>query len=243
VVNLLQQHGVDTRGLEAEDLSISEDATSVLHAQELVSAVAQLVTLTRDAQAKLLAAANHRGDTLDATVEQLRSQAETAAEEFQALVADCDDLRAKVSELQELLELADRRVSSSEDNVSSEVQALEEENIELMRENRELRKDLATVKAQAQSQVNRPQAPKSHGKENQTMACLNVEALSSGAPGSEKKRLFGSEVCKPSPAVGPVVSAGEQEGSKAKKTLKKAKPLVSTTGTEAMDAAGECAQS
>lgn len=253
MVSLLREHGIDTRGLEPTDLSLSEgDASAALFGQDLASAVAQLAA---QLSAKL-AAAQKQCDAHEAQTDKLLAAADVASEEFSALVADCDDLRAKVSELQELLELANRRATSSEDNVSSEVQALEEENIELMRENRELRKDLANLKAErrggaatasavtAVPAVSAPVAPKSHGKENQPLTQLNAAAA---APGSDKKRLLGADVVKPSPAAGLAAApmpAGD-EGSKVKKTThKKAKPLVSAVGQDAAALeTGDCAQS
>ena len=257
MVSLLREHGIDTRGLEPTDLSLSEgDASAALLGQDLASAVAQLAARL---SAKL-AAAQKQCDAHEAQTDKLLAAADVASEEFSALVADCDDLRAKVSELQELLELADRRATSSEDNVSSEVQALEEENIELMRENRELRKDLANLKAERRggaaatstsavtatpaASASAPAVPKSQGKENQPLTQLNAAPA---APGSEKKRLLGADVVKPSPAAGLAAAptpAGD-EGSKVKKTThKKAKPLVSAVGQDAAALeAGDCAQS
>jgi hypothetical protein len=59
-------------------------------------------------------------------------------EELTVLTAERDNLTLHVTELESSLKSAEGKIVSSSDTVSSEVQALEEENIELMRENKEV---------------------------------------------------------------------------------------------------------
>ena len=57
--------------------------------------------------------------------------------------AEMDALRLEVAKYQADLEIARNRLSGSEETVNSEVQALEEENLDLMQENKELRKEIS----------------------------------------------------------------------------------------------------
>jgi len=85
-------------------------------------------------------------------------------------------------------------------------------------------------------------APRSHGKENLPLAQHNVAA----APGSEKKRPLGADAVKPSPAAEDGARATKAGDKEKKTTHKKAKALVSSAAAgagEAVDAAGDCAQS
>jgi len=151
--------------------------------------------------------------------------------------------------------MADQRAASSADNVSSEVQALEEENIELMRENRELRKDLGLLKLQLSKAGIAPSVASSTahentpglvqaGKENMPLSVHNAHAEVGG--GGDRKRPLGADsLVKPSPAASAAGPTPGDDGKAKKTTHKKAKALVSATGAEpaAVDGAGDCAQS
>ena len=264
---VLEAHGVDVSDFAAQDLSLNEDMPGTQ--RDLQDAVRQLAEKTqgraaaaasgaaeRNALQKELAVAAASREELERRMEELRAHEEATREEFDAIVADGEDLRAKIAELSELLELAERRASSSEDTVSSEVQALEEENIALMRDNRELRKEAAALKAsidklqgqiaklsagawQAVAPAAASEAPKSHGKENRGLSQHNAEG--GAEPGSDRKRANpGASAIKPSPAVAGTPLEDAVGG--AKKTHKKAKQVVTAPDRGATED-GECAQS
>ena len=79
--------------------------------------------------------------------ESAKNSLRTAREEVAKLTVDLEGQKSRVDELQQELLDAEKRVTNSADTVHSEIQVLEEENIELMRENKELRVEVSRYKA------------------------------------------------------------------------------------------------
>ena len=170
VVSVLEIHGIDTLGLLGQDTSVSDDASASVLEQDLADAVSKLAQKLSERHAaathshlqQSTSAMEERARRLQTEIDEAKAQrsafekrlegmnatARASREEIATLSADADILRIRVEELQRELGASERKVIASVDNASSEVQALEEENIQLMKENREQRKEAAFFKAQ-----------------------------------------------------------------------------------------------
>ena len=80
---------------------------------------------------------------LEKRLEATKASARGTRAEAANVSAEMDALRLEVAKYQADLEIARNRLSGSEETVNSEVQALEEENLDLMQENKELRKEIS----------------------------------------------------------------------------------------------------
>jgi hypothetical protein len=279
VVAVLEKYGVDTRGLIALEHSVDED-TSGMHA-DIADAVAQLgekLDLAKAAVSRREASksekmaeleeklAQQAADleestvlrvTLEKRLEVLKASAKTAREGSATATLEIEALQAKVKELKDELSSANKRVVSSSEVVSSEVQALEEENIELLKENKDLRLQVSRLKANpAAAAVSSAPAPAAAS----IFSPAPKAASSAGSALSGSKRAFGTdisntapmsstkpsqgEVSKPAAAALSQSEAEDAGGNKAKsrRTRVKAKALVDES-MQPQDEAGECKQS
>lgn len=279
IVAVLEKYGVDTRSLIPLDHSVDEDSSS-MHgdiadavgqlgekldaakaqvsrreasksekAAELEERLAQQVTETQEA---LLQKAN-----LEKRLEVLKASAKTARETSTAMTLEIESLTARVAELKDELSSAQKRVASSSDVASSEVQALEEENIELLKENKDLRIQVSRLKA-----GNPAPAPSSMEGIASVLSPVPMKAPASVASGalSGHKRAFGTDISNTAPtassssaATGEVSKTGtsvlsesqldDANKGKSRRTRMKAKALVDESAAASQDEAAECKQS
>jgi len=159
VIAVLERHGIDTIGLVAHDTSLTEGDTVI--EEELADGVSKLAQklIASQNNKQLAAASKNKIRQLEESINQMTSEVDEAKstrsvlekrletlksanrsmkEELTVLTAERDNLALHVTELESSLKSAEGKIVSSSDTVSSEVQALEEENIELMRENKEV---------------------------------------------------------------------------------------------------------
>jgi hypothetical protein len=120
-------------------------------------------------------------------------------------VVELEALGERVVQLQADLALSERRCTSTGDVVSSEVQALEEENIELLKENKDLRVEVSRFKASgASAAVSGGSA--SGSASTHASPSVSASSASAAAPGSQpgsqsgslsmsgSKRTFGTDI-------------------------------------------------
>jgi regulator of replication initiation timing len=198
---------------------------------------------------------------LERRVESMKTAARTAREESAVLTVEIDTLKARVEEVSAELVAAKQRVLVSSDNTSSEIQVLEEENIELMAENKDLRAKLAkarvTAPAATAAVVSAPVTAAAVPVASENTAPHSpvpvVQKKQSGTPSVGQKRAFGTDVtntmsAKKSAAVDskvnkPVVSLSALvtgiEGDATQGRKKVAKPIVAA----AEENPAECTQS
>lgn len=170
---ILEKHGIDTSGLNLSDGSVSDvstlrDSSCPQDIADAVSKLAEKLTVAQSILTNRETAKSNKQKDLEeklahamADVEDLKStklatekRAESAKnslriarEEVAKLTVDLEGQKSRVEELQQDLLDAEKRVTNSSDTVHSEIQVLEEENIELMRENKELRVEVSRYKA------------------------------------------------------------------------------------------------
>ena len=269
---------MDTRGLIPLDHSVEEDS-SALHG-DIADAVAQLgekldlakaaVSRREVSKSEKLADLEERlaqqtADaeeakalriTLEKRLEVLKGTAKTARESGAAMTIEIETLNAKIKELKDELGAAQKRVVSSTEVVSSEVQALEEENIELLKENKDLRCQVSRLKAGNTSTVTTvPVSSSLLSPSPRTTA--PIAATMSG-----QKRAFGTDISNTAPTSIVKASQGEiskagfasavsaeaiaddtNKAAKTRRTRVKAKALVDDASAQVQDEAGECKQS
>lgn len=159
VIDVLERHGIDTIGLVAHDTSLTEGENIV--EEDLADSVSKLAQklLASQNNNQLANASKNKIRQLEETITQMTSEVDEAKstrsvlekrletlksanrsmkEELTLLTTERDNLALHVTELESSLKSAEGKIVSTSDTVSSEVQALEEENIELMRENKEV---------------------------------------------------------------------------------------------------------
>ncbi len=144
----------------------------------------------------------------------------------------------------------------SSDNTSSEIQVLEEENIELMKENKDLRLEISRYRAMGTALPAVAAAPvaastssesatvgqkRAFGTELSSAAVQsrdNVVSSTAQSEGSKPRTPAASDVVKPVQKLSALVTGGEDAvAQKTKSQRTKAKPLVGE------EEAGECTQS
>ena len=84
---------------------------------------------------------------MEKRAEAAKNSLRVARDEVAKLTVELEGQKGRVEELQQQLVEAEKRVTTSADTVHSEIQVLEEENIELMRENKELRVEVSRYKS------------------------------------------------------------------------------------------------
>ena len=277
---VLEKYGVDTRGLIPLDHSVEEDS-SALHG-DIADAVAQLgekldlakaaVSRREVSKSEKLADLEERlaqqtADaeeakalriTLEKRLEVLKGTAKTARESGAAMTIEIETLNAKIKELKDELGAAQKRVVSSTEVVSSEVQALEEENIELLKENKDLRCQVSRLKAGNTSTNTVTSVPVSSSLLSPSpRTTAPIAATMSG-----QKRAFGTDISNTAPTSTVKASHGEvskagfasavsaeavaddtNKAAKTRRTRVKAKALVDDASAQVQDEAGECKQS
>lgn len=263
VIDVLERHGIDTLGLVAQDTSLTEGETVI--EEELadgVSKLAQKLIASQTNNQQAIASKN-KARQLEETIAQMTSEIEEGKstrsvlekrletlksanrnmrEELTAITAERDSLALQVTELESSLKSAEGKIVNSSDTVSSEVQALEEENIELMRENKELRKEASTYRLQAErtlAQLNKV-APDIASSVVGTKRALQEKENTPARPNVSQQQ--NSEVKKiDSVKKGFTPAFDNDDVNKAKRTRTKAKPLVAAA--DAGENPGECQQS
>ena len=127
---------------------------------------------------------------------------------------------------------------SNADIVSSEIQCLEEENIELMKENRELRKEVSSYKQAARQLKGGASAPAADhssicdDKENDTIYSRAISTSGKRRSTTPCKDLESSAV----------VASASKAITASKRSRTKAKPLVSINNATADAVEGEAAE-
>lgn len=164
----MDKNGIDTTSLLPLDTSVSDDlSTHSLMEQDLGGAVAKLAMkssfesssisrklheVEKDLEKALLELEEMKSmkNVFEKRIEMMKASAKTSREEYLKANEEIDILTMKVEELTTELNQSKLQAtnSSSSEMVHSEIQALEEENIEIMKENKELRKELSKLKLQ-----------------------------------------------------------------------------------------------
>jgi hypothetical protein len=177
------------------------------------------------------------------------------------LVVEIESLKARVEETSLELMAAKQRVLVSSDNTSSEIQVLEEENIELLAENKDLRAKLAKARiagpvTAAPVAVTSAPAPAPVASENvapHSPTPVTVQKKqSTGTPSVGQKRAFGTDVTNTMSAkkssvveskvtkpvsLSALVTGSDVDATQGRKKV--AKPIVAA----ADESAAECTQS
>lgn len=288
-MSILEKYEIDTRGLLPLERSIDDDSTFSAQHPDIADAVSQLgelldaarsaatrkdtvksekqVELEEKLRQQMELVEDCRGQkfALEKRIEAMKATAKSAREENASLSIQVETLQGKLEEIKLQLEAAEKKAVSSDEMVSSEVQALEEENIELLRENKELRTEISRYKAAGRALP--PAAPAVDAAAADTATrdayVSEAESVPDEVASVGKKRPFGTDISNqlPSSAASSVVKAssvskptaadagcsaaedaadGEgQPKSKARRGRVKARALLS----EASDEAGECKQS
>ena len=186
VVDVLGHAGVDTTGLLLCDASLDESLGSMPEgsAVDLCEAVKLLADMSHQAaaatseQASSLSAASGKAAQTEAARAQLSNDLaqaggkgvrlerenmklsdalEATQTELGAALSERDDVAGRVAALQKALDKAERSIDSANDaGAQSELLALEEENLELMKENKDLRIQVSCFKS---GKVVPPHAP------------------------------------------------------------------------------------
>lgn len=156
---------MNTHGLLGLDTSVSEDASTYsISEQDLSTAISKLVLNLQnenilsskklhEAEGKLsnmkfeCEELNGAKAALEKRVEYLKTSTKSSREESVKLSEEIDLLTSRVQELTDELTQA-RQKAVSGDVVHSEIQALQEENIEIMTENKNLRKEMSKLRSQ-----------------------------------------------------------------------------------------------
>ena len=169
IIGILEECDIDVAGLMLNDESNVDE--SVLDEQELSDPVNQLAQKWKSASSLTVALKSQLSDaedrfmTLSSDVESSRTQKmalekklESAKNALKASKLEQDELIAQIENAKESLRevkgelaVAKSSISGNEDAISTEIQVLEEENIELLRENKDLRISSATYRAKAEA--------------------------------------------------------------------------------------------
>ena len=169
IIQILEGCDIDITGLLLNDESTNDE--SILEEQELSEPVRKLAEKWRLADRlnsslkSQLFDAEERFLTLSTDVESSRTQKvalekklestkaslKLAKSEQEELVAQLESTRHRLSDVNDELDAAKSSLTGSKDEISSEIQVLEEENIELLRENKDLRISAATYRAKAEA--------------------------------------------------------------------------------------------
>lgn len=146
----------------AKDMAIAQDITDAVAklAEKLVVAQSILTnrdsskaTKQRDLEERLSHSLAELEDekatklALERRLEGSKNALRVSRDEVAALTVEIEDQKTKIDELKQAVLETEKKVVSSADNVHSEIQVLDEENIELMRENKELRVEVNRFKA------------------------------------------------------------------------------------------------
>ena len=286
IVAVLERYDIDTRGILPLEHSVDDDSSALnvdiadavallgekLDASKCLIARKELTKTQRvvELEDRISSYASEAEDlkaqklALEKRIDTLKNTAKAARESSAALTVQVEELTERVGELQDQLLAADRKVVNSSELVSSEVQALEEENIDLLKENKELRVEISRYRssslATTSSTTELPRAPA------RPVAAPSVPASPltrlNDADGlallSGRKRTFGTDLSNnqqpavdyAAAAVGtsqkkmealPVVDAINT--NKQRRMRMRAKALVDDIAAPAEDEAGECKQS
>jgi hypothetical protein len=230
VVAVLEKYGVDTRGLIPLDHSVDEDSSASTVHVDIADAVAQLgekldlakaaVSRREISKSEKLAELEERlaqqaADAeeakaqrvvLEKRIDAMKAAAKTAREEAAKAALDIETLTLKVKELKEELAVANKRVVSSSEVASSEVQALEEENLELLKENKELRQQVTRLKAGVTTAavsapaVSASAAPTPGAAVFSPAPKMAASAAPSAGALSGQKRAFGTDISNMGPS-------------------------------------------
>ena len=196
-------HGdiADAVGQLGEKLDLAKAAVSrreISKSEKLTELEERLAQQTADAEeAKALRV------TLEKRLEVMKASAKTARESSAAMTVEIEALNAKVKELKDELGSANSRAVSSTEAVSSEVQVLEEENLELLKENKELRMEVSRLKSSATSSSSSSSIANAHtvGAATPMFSPPRVIPTPSAASGalSGHKRAFGTDISNTAP--------------------------------------------
>jgi len=224
IISILDKHGVDTSGLSVADSSVSDISTAkdMAVAQDISDAVAKLAeklmvaqsiltnrdsskaTKQRELEDKLSHLQAELDDVkatklaLERRLDGSKNALRVSRDEVAALTVEIENQKAKIDELKQAVMETEKKVVSSTDNVHSEIQVLEEENIELMRENKELRVEVSRIKAVLQDRrataIAQPQQQLPDRDEN--TAPVEMSSHHSPLPSTaETEKLSSSALC------------------------------------------------
>jgi len=269
IMNELDRVGIDTTSLLLADTSMSiHDGDKSIIEQSLGEVVGKLaeqyialqkVSLThtesvngqdiklRELTQKIsllrdeLKDAKSQKSLLEKRVETIKYSSKEGRDALLSVTAEAETWRAKVEELQELLNNTEAKSVQSADAIASEMQCLEEENLELMKENKELRKMISAYKVQSDKNA-------CNDKENISNNCINDRQSKNQEIQLGKRVITQTEVPSASKTdvEKSVLEATEcsitNSAQKIRRTRTKAKPVV-TSSANSNEAVGECNQS
>jgi chromosome segregation ATPase len=287
IVAVLERYEIDTRGILPLEHSVDDDSSALnvdiadavallgekLDASKCLNARKELTKTQRvvDLEDRIGSYASEAEDlkaqklALEKRIDTLKNTAKAARESSAALTVQVEELTERVAELQDQLSAADRKAVNSSELVSSEVQALEEENIDLLKENKELRVELSRYRSSlATSSTNELLRAPARPVAASTVPTSPLTRLNDAdglALLSGRKRTFGTDLSNnnqlPVPATDyaadAAVGSSHKKGAavpvdaincnKQRRMRMRAKALVDDITAPAQDEAGECKQS
>jgi len=224
IIDVLEKFGIDTRAfLISSDSSGSVEDSVIDHdlgeavgklGQKLSHALNQLQSQTQSHQSVStshqikLRELEERVISLSAEVEEARAQRnafENRVEGLRVAAASSEaqekssslqvsSLTQQLEEVQAELDLALTKMRAAEESVSTEVQALEEENIELLRENKELRRDVASYRTKLERAQNQADSTLTTDGAKISSSLHNVHEKSNKKPVLHEHNLFNTKL-------------------------------------------------
>jgi len=283
IVAVLERYEIDTRGILPLEHSVDDDSSALnvdiadavallgekLDASKCLNARKELTKTQRvvDLEDRIGSYASEVEDlkaqklALEKRIDTLKNTAKAARESSAALTVQVEELTERVTELQDQLSAADRKAVNSSELVSSEVQALEEENIDLLKENKELRVELSRYRSSlattsATTELPRAQARPVAAPSVPTSPLTRLNDADGLALLSGRKRTFGTDLSNnnhlPVPATDAAVGSSQKKEAaavdaincnKQRRMRMRAKAIVDDISAPAQDEAGECKQS
>jgi chromosome segregation ATPase len=119
---------------------------------------------------------------------------EASKSQVEQLEADLEASKAQIIVLEQKLQAQMKQMEDAEGESSPEMQALEEENLELMKENKELLRDVTTFRLQAERAQNQLAKLQNANSSAATTAPTVPSGSTSAAVSASKKRSFGTEL-------------------------------------------------
>ena len=240
--SIIEQSLGDIVGKLAEQY-IALQKTSLTHTEVVNNQDSKLRVLTQKISLlnDQLKDAKSQKSLLEKRVETIKCSSKEGRDELLSVTAEAETWRAKVEELQELVNNTEAKNAQSTDAMASEMQCLEEENLELMKENKELRKMISAYRVQSDKNSTNDKENVSNNRNNDVpikaqeihlgkRSTLHAEVTSATKTDVEKGILEVSD--------GAVTNSAQ----KIRRTRTKAKPVVASNANN-NEAVGECNQS
>lgn len=218
VMEVLEKHGVDIRGLLVMDDSVGSIDLNPDAVQDLGEAVAQMANKLITSQATVSARNNTASAelvqvqaelntlllegaeaaaakaALEKRLDSAKATARTLREENASYAAQVAELQEKLTAMGVQLQEAQKKALIGAGSSSTEVQVLEEEVLDLMKENKELRVEVSKLRAMASSAGTAAAKPVSVVVPMATAPSAPAAAAAVPSASIGQKRAFGTEL-------------------------------------------------